>query len=132
MENKRPGLHVVIYYQSNSKFKTKLQKKLSAYAKKRSDDPYEPFIDISMDNSYFKKIKAAQKSLTCDTINVFKIKRPLKDAEQLCVFIKILLGLTLQKLFENTPDSAIENWMILYIIPSNTSDVYDIQWTLGK
>ena len=85
-----------------------------------------------MDNSYLKKVKAAQKVLNCDTINVFKTKHALKDTEQLCVFVKILLGLTLQKLFKNTPGNAIENWMILYIIPSKTSDVYDIQWSLGK
>ena len=50
MDNQNPILHVVIYYQGDSKIKTKLKKKLMAYAKKISDDPYEPSIDISMDN----------------------------------------------------------------------------------
>lgn len=133
MDNQNPALHVVIYYQANSIIKTKVHKKLIAYAKKISDDPYEPSIEISMDNSYLKKVKAAQQALTCGTISNFIIKRPLKDIEQLCIFIKILLSLTLQRLSENTPDNTIiDNWMIISIIPSKTSDVHDIEWSLGK
>lgn len=79
MDNKNPTLHVVIYYQANSKVRTKLHKKLIAYAKKISDDPHEPSIGISMDNSYLKKVKATLQTLTCDTINTFHVKRPLKD-----------------------------------------------------
>jgi len=52
MDNNNPVLHVVINYQGDSKIKFKLHKKLISYAKKISDDPYEPSIDISMDNSY--------------------------------------------------------------------------------
>lgn len=133
MDNNSLVLHVVINYQGDSKVKTKLHKKLIAYAKKISDDPYEPSIDISMDNSYLKKVKAALQALTCDTISNFNVKRPLKDIEQLYLFIIILLSLTLQRLFENTPDNTIiDNWMIISIIPSKTSDVYDIKWSLGK
>ncbi|KXL53892.1 hypothetical protein CLNEO_11180 [Anaerotignum neopropionicum] len=133
MDNQNPRLHVVIYYQSNSKVKTKLHRKLIAYAKKISDDPYEPYIDISMDNSYLKKVKAALQTLTCDTINTFYVKRPVKDLEQLYLFIKILLSITLQKSFENTPNNTIiDNWMIISIIPSKTSDIYDIKCSLGK
>lgn len=133
MDNQNPALHVVIHYQADSKVKTKLHKKLIAYAKKLSDDPYEPSIDISMDNSYLNKVIADQQTLTCRTISSFKINRPLKDTEQICIFIKILLSLTLQRLLENTPNNTIiDNWMILSIIPSKTSDVYDIEWSLGK
>ncbi len=133
MDNNSPVLHVVIYYQGDSKVKTKLHKKLIAYAKKISDDPYEPFIDISMDNSYLKKVKAAQQALSCGTISSFNVKRPLKDTEQLCIFIKILLSVTLQRLSENSTDNAIiDNCMIISIIPSKISDVYDIKWSLGK
>lgn len=133
MDNQNPALHVVINYQGDSKIKIKLHKKLIAYAKKISDDPYEPSIDIFMDNSYLKKVKAGHQALTCGTISSFKIKRPLKDIEQLCIFIKILLSLTLQRLSENTPDNTIiDNWMIISIIPSKTSDVHDIEWSLGK
>ena len=59
---------------------------------------------------------------------VFNVKQTFKDIGQLYVFIIILVGLTLQKLFENNPD----NWMIISIIPSKTSDVYDIEWSLNK
>lgn len=133
MDNKNPTLHVIIYYQANSRVKTKLHKKLIPYAKKISDGPYEPSIEISMDNSYLKKVKAAQQALTCGTISSFNVNRSLKDTEQLCIFVKILLSLTLQRLSENTPDyTVIDNWMIISIIPSKISDVYDIEWSLGK
>ncbi|WP_352399412.1 hypothetical protein [Anaerotignum sp.] len=133
MDNQNPRLHVIIYYQANSKAKTKLHKKLIVYAKKISDDPYEPTIDISMENSYLKKVKAALQTLTCDTISSFNVNRSLRDTEQLCIFIKILLSLTLQRLSENTPDyTVIDNWMFISIIPSKISDVYDIEWSLGK
>ncbi|HCT64532.1 MAG TPA: hypothetical protein DIC60_04595 [Lachnospiraceae bacterium] len=108
MENKKPGLHVVIYYQWDSK--AQLQKKLITYTKKFSDDLCQP----SMDNSYLKKVKAAQQAFTGGTISSFNVNRSQKDTEQLCIFIKILLSLILQQLSENTPDcTVIDNWMII-------------------
>ena len=86
MDNIRPRLHVVIYYQGDSK--AQLQKKLIAYTKKLSDGPYEPSIYIYMNN--FKKTKAAHRALTCDIISVFNVKQTFKDIGQLYVFIIIL------------------------------------------
>ena len=136
MNNSRPTLHISIYCQESPKSKTKLYKKLSAYADRVSCDPSEPFIDLCLDTFDSRNEKLVQQALIYDTVISYSIKQKLKDVDELFAAAIILIDLTRKRLYDNNANCNIEDWMMMAVIPSKpnskTDKSYDIEWSLGR
>lgn len=136
MNKNKSILHVSIYYRGNAKSKTNLNKQLSAYTKRLLSNPCEPSVDICLDTLDAQEEKQIQEELIYDTVITTNTKQRLTTAKEIYTFVILLISLTRQRLYENSPNSKTEELMIISIISSKADDqsnnTYDIQWFLGQ
>ena len=134
--NNRPKLDISIYYDGNSKFRANLRKRLSIYSERLLSSPWEPSVNICMDTFSTQEKKQVQQELLYDAVLTYHMKHSLTTANNLYTIVILLISLTRQRLYENNPAPAIENLMIISIMPSkadnqNIND-YEIKWSLGN
>lgn len=136
MNSYKPVLHISIFYRGSSKSKTALKKQLSAYAKRLLNNPWEPSVDISLDTFDEQEEKQVLQELTYDTVITYHMNQTLSTNQELYTIVILLIGLTMQRLYENNPSFKPEDWMVISVTPSNADDQtnndYDIQWSLGQ
>jgi hypothetical protein len=101
MNNNKPILYVSIYYQGSSKSKAKLNKQLSAYAKRLLGNPCEPSVDICLDTFDAQEEKQIQQELIYDTVITYGTKQVLTTIKELYTFVILLISLTLSALQGN-------------------------------
>lgn len=132
MNNRRPILHISIYYQSNSQIKNALCKKLSAYSKRLVEDPCNPLVDIRIDTLTAQKEKQVLLELSYHSVLTNSFVKPLKIADHFYTVIVALAALTIQRLYEKNPNTGTENWLLISLTPLKAGDeTYTIQWCIG-
>lgn len=109
MNANKPTLHISIYFRGNSKFKTKLNKQLSAYTKRLLSNPWEPSVDICLDTFDTQEEKQVQQELIYDTVISYSTRQVLKTFKELYTFVILLISLARQGLYENNPNPQTEN-----------------------
>ncbi len=134
--NNRPKLHVSIYYDGNSKLKTKMKRQLSAYSERLLSSPWEPSVKICLDTFSTLEEKRVQQEILYDAVLTYRTKHSLTTSYELYTIIILLNSLTRQRLYENNPDPAKKDLMIISVMPSRDDNQgvndYDIKWSLGK
>lgn len=80
--------------------------------------------------------KKVQQELLYDAVLTYRMKQSLTTANELYTIVILLISLTRQRLYENNPDLATEDLMIISIKPSNDDNQgihdYDIKWSFGN
>ena len=70
--NNRPKLHVSIYYDGNSKLKTKMKRQLSAYSERLLSSPWEPSVKICLDTFSTLEEKRVQQEILYDAVLTYR------------------------------------------------------------
>jgi len=64
------------------------------------------------------------------------MKQILSTSQELYMMVIFLISLTMQRLYENNPNSKPEDWILTSITPLNADDQanndFDIQWSIGQ
>ncbi|WZX99545.1 hypothetical protein NSQ26_09415 [Bacillus sp. FSL W7-1360] len=132
MNNRRPILHISIYYQGNSQIQNALLKKISAYSKRLVEDPCNPLVDIRIDTLDTQEEKQVLLELSYHSVLTNIFVKPLKSTDQFHHVIITLAELTIQRLYEKNPNTGTENWLLISLTPLKESDSsYNIQWCTG-
>ncbi len=136
MNGNKPVFHISIYCRGCNKSKATLKRQLSAYANRLLSNPWEPSVHISLDSVDKLKEKQVIQELTYDTVITYHIKQPLFTDQDLYTAVILIIGLTMQRLYEVNLNSKSEDWMLISITPpdkdNQSNDSYDIQWSIGE
>lgn len=136
MIGKRSTMHISIHYRGNSKYKNSLNQQLSAYSKRMLNEQWEPIVEIHLDSIDIHGEKQIQQELIYDRVVTYHMKKSITSIEELYTIAILLISLARQRLYENSPNSKIENLMIISITPTNNddlaNDIFDIQWPIGQ